>query len=325
MRRLILLAIVALALAPGTFVRTPMQGPDLSSILVAKALPFERELEGEITIEGIWHLTSPNEYFGGYSGLVALPDGDLLAVSDKGGWLRFSPPDAERQEQPQFGPFPRAALRDKHAVDAESIAFDPESGQVWVAYEGSNSVERSMPDFVDPAIAEPAEMKNWPGNRGPEAMARLPNGRFIILGETAPGWTGKGFPGLLFDGDPVDGGEAMQFRYLPPDGFRATDLTPLPDGRVLVLMRSVERYFPPRFGAKIALADPTQIEAGEDWSGKVLLTLTASLPRDNFEGLTAIPREEGGYTLWMLSDDNGALFQRTLLYRLYWRHSAEEG
>ncbi|WFL78592.1 esterase-like activity of phytase family protein [Altererythrobacter arenosus] len=316
-RRLVLLAIVALALAPGTFVRTATTEPDLRPILDIVPLDIpQRALGGGLAVENIWHLSSPNEYFGGYSGIAALGSTDLLAVSDKGGWLRFDP---ERPRQaPEFGPLPRANLRNKHLVDAESIEFDPASGQIWIGYEGSNSIERSAPGFGQLKIAEPAGMRRWPGNRGPEAMARLADGRFLVIGETAPGWVGDGFPGLLFNGDPVEGAEAIEFTFSPPPGFRATDLAALADGRVIVLLRAIENYLPPRFAIRFAIGEPTEIEEGSVWTTTPLAGLPNDMPSDNFEGLAAIENSDGSYTLWLISDDNGAVLQRTLLYRLRW-------
>ena len=313
-RRLILLAIVMLGLAPGTLVRDAPRGPDLRAILHVEPLEISGTLGEGIVIEGVWKLTSPNEYFGGFSGLAAIGDDELLAVSDMGGWMRFPMPGSAGE--PSFGPLPRANERNKSAVDAEGLTDDPATGQLWVAYEKLNTIERSDLAFQNRKLAEPASMADWPSNRGAEAMARLVDGRFLVIGETAPGWTGNGFPALLFDRDPVEDREPISFEFTAPSGFRATAVAPLPDGRALILLRSVEAYFPPRFGAKLALADPAVIEEGEEWSGEIIATFGEDLPRDNFEGLAVVPRDDGSVTLWLISDDNGMMLQRTLLYRL---------
>ena len=317
MRRLILIAIVVLALAPGTLLRDAPRNPNIDPVLTMTALDAEGELVPGLSIEGVWELDSPNELFGGYSGLVALEDGQLLAVSDLGGWLRFAPPGSE-STAPVFGSFARARLRNKHVVDAEAATYDPRTGEVWVAYEGSNSIERSDTVFASTESTRPAAMADWPSNRGAEAMTKLGDGRFLVFGEGSPEWTGAGYPALLFDGDPVDNARAESFSLMLPEGFRATDLAALPDGRVLLLLRSVENYLPPRFGMKLAIGDPGEIAPGGQWRPKIIGTLPDSVPSDNFEGLAVRGNGDGSLTLWMISDDNHAALQRTLLYRLRW-------
>ena len=314
--RLVMIALVALALAPGTFVRTPMGEPDLRPILRMAPLAHDPRSFDGFEIEGVWHLTSPNDLFGGFSGLAATGADELLAVSDKGSWMRFGVPGSGTGAV--FGELDRARLGDKRQVDAEAATLDATSRRVWIAYEGTNTIERSGYDLKGAQRAKPAGMKDWPINGGAETLTRLAGGRFLAIGEGRASLGEEGYPALLFDGDPVAGAEATSFRFAAPDGFRATDAHALPDGRVLILMRSIEGYLPPRFGAKLAIADPAEIRAGEIWRAEVLATFPASLPSDNFEGLAVQQREGGGLTLWIMSDDNGASFQRTLLYKLRW-------
>lgn len=315
--RLALLAMVALALAPGTWLRGPGMGEDLRPILRLDPVPFARSRSGAVKIEGVWHLTSPNSHFGSYSGLVAMPDGTLLSISDKGRWLRFTPP-GRTGPPPRFGVIGGEVDFDKRAVDAEALTISPDGQSLWVAYEGANTIDRLGPDMLSAERAAPAQMARWPGNRGPEAMARLADGRFIVLGEGSPEWLGEGYPGLLFASAPVDGSEALAFGFVPPKPYRATDMATLPDGRVLILLRAIEGVIPPRFSAKLVVADPAAIRAGAAWRGTEIATFDLTLPTDNFEGLAVEPGKGGALTLWLISDDNGAALQRTLLYRLRW-------
>lgn len=316
--RLVLLGMVALALAPGTWLRGPGLVEDLRPILRIEAIPVtKRTITPSLSIEGVWHLTSPNSHFGSYSGLVALPDGTLLAISDKGRWLRFTPPGGEGPA-PRFGVIGGEVVSDKRQVDAEAATFNPATGTIWVAYEGANSVDRYDLSLANPTRVRPDAMARWPGNRGPEAMTRLADGRFIVIGEGSPEWLGEGYPALLFSGDPVDGSKATVFGFVPPAPYRATDIATLPDRRVLILLRAIRGYLPPRFSARLLVADPRDIRAGKPWQGETLATIDHNLPTDNFEGLAVEPEEGGALTLWLISDDNGAALQRTLLYRLRW-------
>ncbi|WP_324261926.1 esterase-like activity of phytase family protein [Altererythrobacter sp. H2] len=315
--RLALLAVIAAGLAPGTWLRGPGLVEDLRPILRMEPLAGASRQAGEIMIEGVWHLTSPNSHFHGYSGLVALPDGTLLAVSDRGRWLRFTPPGRNGPD-PQFGVIGGEAISDKRQVDAEAATIDLPTGRLWIAYEGANSVDRHDLSLRDPERILPEGMQSWLGNRGPEAMARLADGRFIILGEGSPEWAGEGYPALLFEGDPVDGAESVSFAFVPPKPYRATDMAALPDGRVLILLRAIEGVIPPRFSARLLIADPAAIRAGGQWRGVEVARFGLDLPTDNFEGLAVEPRADGALTLWLISDDNGAALQRTLLYRLRW-------
>ena len=161
-------------------------------------------------------------------------------------------------------------------------------------------------------------MRGWPGNAGPEAMARLADGRFIVLSEDPPRWFGRARAGLLFSDDPVEGAEAVEFEFRAPEGYAPSDLALLPDGRVLILARRVEWGLPPGFSNKLLVADPAEVRAGKPWPWRELADLSA-LPSDNYEGLAIEAAMGGAVTLWLISDDNHATFQRTLLAKLAWR------
>ena len=315
--RLAVLALVVLGLAPGTWLHEPGPVRDMRPILEMRSLAMAPGRIGEVRIEGLWHMTSSNSHFGSYSALAAMSDGTLLAVSDRGRWLRFTPP-GRTGPSPRFGVVGGAVVSDKRRVDAEAMTMDPASGRIWIAYEGANSIDRLGPDLGKSRHARPAAMRAWPNNRGPEAMTRLADGRFIVLGEGSPEWLGQGYPGLLFEGDPVESARAGSFVFVPPDGYRATDAASLPDGRVLLLLRAIEGFIPPRFSARLVVADPAEIRPGARWQGHEVARLDLDLPTDNFEGLAVEPRKDGTLTLWLISDDNGAALQRTLLYRLRW-------
>lgn len=322
MRRLLLLVVVACGLAPGTWLRSPPPPIDTRQELTLVGLPDVEVDLGPFELLGAWWLQSPNSHFGSYSGLVALDDGTLQAASDRGRILRFAPP-GEPLARPLFGFFGRPE-GNKLLVDIEALTRDPQSGRIWAAYEGSNRIARYDAGLAPAGEVSPAAMASWPANSGPEAMVRLNDGRFIVLGEGDPAWFGEGTPGLAFAGDPVEGAAAQPFRFVAPDGYSAVDMAQMPDGTVLILLRRVEWGLPPRFVGKLVFADPAGIGEGRAWAWREAASLADPLPMDNYEGLAVDPIEGGGAIVWLISDDNQMRYQRTLLLKLVWRPGADK-
>jgi len=319
MRRLILLLVVVIGLAP-VWIRSPMP-PELSDrrpILRVVALRLPPVDLGPVRAVGAWQLESSNRYFGSYSAMVPLDDGTLLAASDAGKRLRFTPPGRTGPD-PRFDFFADVDFGDKSAYDIESLTRDPATGRFWAGYEHNNQIERYDAQLRSTGLVRPAAMRRWRSNSGPESMVRLADGRFVVLDETGLGWFDDEGPGLLFPGDPVDGAAPLQFRFRPPASYNPCDMAALPDGRVLILLRKVVWGLPPTFASKLMIADPAMIRAGEEWRAEPLADLRAPLPMDNYEGLAVEPMADGRLTLWLISDDNNALLQRTLLLELEWR------
>lgn len=321
MKRLLLLAIVAIALAPGTWFRSAPKPVSYEPELFVAKLDVEPRRVGSFRLAGVWELDSENGHFGSYSALVALDDGLLLAGSDRGRLLRFAEPDLPARA-PYFAQASGDTQSDKELVDLESLTRDPATGRMWAGYESANAIERVDAAFRNPKRVLPEAMRNWAENAGPETLVRLADGRFIAM-EEGRMFRGGPYEALLFPSDPAEGVEPLQFTFKAPDGYRPVDAAQLPDGRVLVLTRKVEWGVPPGFSARIVLADPAEIAEGEEWSGEVVATLAEPIPSDNWEGMAIVPgAEDAPPTIWLISDDNNALIQRTLLMKLLWEPEA---
>lgn len=313
------LALLSLS-ASGKVLRTPI---GRMPVMAAQPVPLApgdpaRTRIGRLRYLGGVRLTSPDRGFSGFSALQVIGD-QIVLLSDRGNIVRFrmgadwQPFDIRFGEVPN-GPGIAAFKGDR---DSESLTRDPVTGKFWVGFESHNAIWRYDAGFRHgERVAHPPEMRNWPANGGPESMARLPDGRFVVIGETArPPGKGHGAERdvLLFPGDPVrDSPRPIRLRYVPPPGYDPSDAVALPDGRLLVLVRRFG--FPALFTVKIDLVDLRGAAAGDVLRGTEIADFSPPFQHDNFEGL-AVAREGNALVLWMVSDDNEQWWQQTLLLK----------
>jgi len=320
-RRFLALILLLALLGPGTWLREKLPPEDNRDLLHFERLadpPPTRLADrlGPFRLQGVWRMDNPLSAFGSFSALDSLGDGTLLAISDRGVAYRFSPPGAP-PTKPWMDYVRRDQIDDKRNVDAEAVTVDPMTGTFWVAWEDGNAISRHAGGMTQLAIVRPRSMADWGDNSGPEAMVRLNDGSFIVLREGFESWTDRhSHRGLRFATDPTESQRHIGFTFDGPDGFSPTEMTQLPDGRVLVLLRRLVWPFPARFALRIVLVDPTDIRPGRRWQSRLLARLGSDLPVDNFEGMAVEPRPDGKYTVWLISDDNDAALQRTMLWKL---------
>ncbi|MDG2005236.1 MAG: esterase-like activity of phytase family protein [Novosphingobium sp.] len=271
---------------------------------------------GPFELEAIWQIASFLSTFGGFSALLPPESGEINAISDKGWQLRFTPsgsPDGE----PLFRKIYPAKPSPPFVNDIEAATSDPISGNVWLINEGRPAFARFGPGMQLEASVMPEAMKSWNGNFAAEAVTRLSDGRFVVLREAFTGWFENiEHDALIFDSDPVEWAKGKPFKVRGPVGFSPTEMVQLPDGRLLVLMRRMVWPHPARFAGRIAIGDPQQIEEGQIWQLEEAAWLTSTLPIDNFEGMAIELRPDGRLNVWLISDDNGSVVQRTLLWKL---------
>jgi len=329
LRRLAAIVLLIAALTPLLWLRETEREPrgkepQLRFWRLDSAMLQALEL-GPFRLDKAWTIEDRSNRFGSYSGLVALGGGRLLAVSDTGLSLDFATPDASARGASIGGSvlYPKA---DKYHQDAEGATRDPATGRIWLSFEFSNIVARF--DLRHGKLvksrkaAHPPAMSTWGNNAGPESLARLPDGRFLTIRESFLGlFDRRRHAAVLFATDPVaDPDAATPFTFVGPSGYSPTDATALPDGRVLVLMRRVVWPMPPRFGGAIAIGDPRTIRKNREWPVRVLATWQGGLPVDNFEGLAIEPvnakAKDAPLTVWVISDDNRAALQRSVLWKL---------
>lgn len=319
--RLAALALVALALAPGTWLRVDVGKRSDPAFVTVTPLSDRAGVAGALTLSGVWQLDAAHGWFGGFSALVATGPAALVAGSDRGFLLDLDLSGSAPRAVP--GSFRFTGITTsagEEIVDLESLARDPASGTLWAAFEGDNPVMRLSPDGTI-ARRIPPQMAQWSYNSGAETMERLSDGRFLMIAEGALRGSGTGHEALLFPGDPVANGKAVSFVYAAPPDYDPVDAAQLPDGRVLILLRRVEYALPARFDTAIAIADPRQIRPGKVWEGRVIQRLSGGVFADNFEGIAFVPdpADPPRGAVWLIADDNFSLFQRSLLVRFDWK------
>lgn len=274
--------------------------------------PAQRNV-GALEFIAAWELRSRNEDFGGISALTVLKDGRFVGIGDAGTVIGFGLNNGSQTTHPFIMPLPNSqgegmSYKDR---DSEGIAYDPDSGQYWVSFENKHAIRRYSRSFArQTGILRPREMQDWPDNKGAESIIRLKDGRFLVIAESVDDRT---HPALLLSGDPVaPGSRITSFRFRPPSGYRVTDGVQLPDGRIAILSRSIR--FPQGFSAKLSILNLQSISRDSVVSAKVIASLAAPLLVDNMEGI-AVTREAKDTFLWLISDNNFSIFQRTILMK----------
>jgi hypothetical protein len=320
MFRWLLLVIVVVGLAPGTFLRSATATRSDVAVVAITPITARGGVSGDLTLTGAWELSSSHGWFGGFSALAAGDDAALIAGTDRGWLLDLDLAGDAPGAVPGSYRFAGKRTRGrKEIVDLEALARDPASGTLWAAFEGDNVIARYAPGGATTWRAPPA-MKRWSGNSGPETMLRLTDGRFVVLAEGPEKGSQTVHEGLLFPRDPVDGAAPVSFRFIAPADYDPVDATQVPDGRVLILLRRVEYALPARFDTAIAIADPRTITAGAAWRAPVIQRINGGVFADNFEGIAYLPsaRDPARGSIWVISDDNFSVFQRSLLVRFDW-------
>ena len=260
-----------------------------------------------VRLAGAWRLDSREPVFGGVSGLLV--EGEAVtAITDRGWWIEGRREGEGLDPQLVMRPMRGADGRGlrKAAGDAESLARS--GGRVFVGFERDHRIApREGDDGFGPAIRAPG-MERMPSNAGLEALATLPDGRLIAIGEEGDG---NGFPLFVLDA----AGRVAESRLPRLSHHNVTGADMGPDGMLYVLQRHfsmltgisirVLRY---RLGAD-GLPDPSTAETLAAWE------TTSGI--DNMEGIAAFrDGPEGPVTLWLVSDDNFNAIQRTILVTL---------
>lgn len=299
--------------------------PGLESVTTVGALRYRGGLE----------VSSSDRRFGGFSGLAVDAAGrGLVAVSDKGYWLtaRLRHDRAGNLAGIEGGRMARLRdragrrLKGKRSSDAEALARV--GGQIAVAFERNSRVAfypagvgRGRKWGSRAATSEndaPGALLDdgWlPSNQGIEALTVLADGRLLALVE-GPNDAFASWPSWILDGagqakNKGTGARWRRLNYARTGLFRPTGAATLPGGDVLVL----ERRFSLLGGvaSRFVRLAKKSVVPGATLVGRELAVLRAPLIVENFEGVDVRRGAKGETLVYIISDDNYNIVQRTLL------------
>jgi len=184
------------------------------------------------------------------------------------------------------------ALTPKGRADAEGLAR-LDDGRLLVSFEGEDRIWAYGPDGDGPPTPLRAPQAAFPENEGMEGLSAAPGG-WLVLGEGGGAWV-------------CDDAACRALPAAPAafdDGFRFTAADRDPAGGWFVL----ERFYAPPLDLRVRV----RRMALDGALGPVLISLRPPASVDNFEGL-AVQATPDGVRLYLLSDDNANLLERTLL------------
>lgn len=288
----------------------------------------QSEQYGPLLFLGGLELSSSNGRFGGYSGLLTLNNGtDIIAVSDRGHWLRGQLSQSSRGKPIKLLNAETATLLDSEGrklkktsrADTEglSIGGSASAPRIFVSHEGKGGImtyplnlktgeERAKHLLI------PKEIRGLARNKSLESVAVGPpnsplSGSIITIAERGksldhhrPAW---------IIGDPKEG----KFWIKKQGNYDVTDAAFLPNGDLLIL----ERLFnlSEGLGMRIRQLDGSNLRPNHLHTGKTLLTADFSYQIDNMEALSVHKNAFGETVLSLMSDDNRSFLQRTVLLR----------
>ena len=272
-----------------------------------------RQAVGDFRYLGGLALTSTDtSRLHGLSDLVVSPEGTIIAPTDDGDILRakllFGPDGrlsglGEATLKPLLGASGEP-LQGKGEGDAEGLSLLA-NGDLLVGFERDHRIWRYPAATGARPVAVPMPTLAMQSNDGMEGLAAAPSlysdGYWIGV-EPGSIW----FCRLQLSCRPVEG------LPVPPVGYRLSALTTGPAGELVILHHS----FIPSIGSRIILTVVSKPMGEKTVIGR--LAMGPSTTVDNFEGVAVVPRADGSWRLYLLSDDNFNDRQRTILLAFDW-------
>lgn len=275
------------------------------------ANPARQEIDGFRYAGGIALTSDDTSRLHGLSDLIVHGDGSLVSPSDDGDIFRgklvldaggrlvgLSDAALKPLLNPQGEP-----LQGKGEGDAEGMAQLP-NGPLLISFERDHRIWRYTGDKADPKPATMPDVKLEP-NDGMEGLA--------AVGPTDPTayWVGTEPGGIFLCRLEISCAEVTGLPK-PPIGYRLSGLAPGPNGELVILHHS----YIPAIGSRIILTIVRDPNGAKAVVGRLAMGPSSTV--DNFEGVSVVPRPNGDWRLYLLSDDNFNPKQRTLLLAFDW-------
>ena len=325
-KALLAVAFLAIVAAPSPFDPHSAKLIDGEPIAIdATAIPVPEDYKGLGPLQPVsaLRLTSKDVRFGGWSALEVNSNGEFRLLSDRafvlsGRFERNVRGAIEGIEDARIG-----VLRDKDGGPALRKRGDSEgldrlrNGQHVVSFELEPRLQFYDFDLLGEAALPTdapalAQVEKLASNAELEALTVLPDGAILTGSE-------RGFGGdddavlwrVPADAKPGNAPIEPLTTLKLPENFSLTELAAAPDGSVFSLFRS----YLPILGARAQIWRYTLIE--EDGKtraeGEKLAALQTPFPVDNYEGMTLVPSPDGSLRLFVISDDNYRVEQKTIL------------
>ena len=311
MRRLLFAALIFLALGPVPGAEVRFAATDRTQSAAARPLAVAPGQDGAMRFERGWHLVSPHSRFGGFSAIARTRPDQFLLIGDNGHAARLTLGAHGAVSSVRIGALPTVDGQParKSMADTEAMFVDPANGKTWLALEGVNQIWRLDSGLSKIESRRKLPGSHWPSNRGPEAMARLADGRTVVFSEDADD-DSRGREALIYTGDPAaPGPDPTRFFYDSRGKGLVSDAAALPDGRILLVHRRLG--FDPVFTTIVAIVDPADIRKDAVVRSRTIGRVPVPLA-ENYEG-AAVSVEQGRTWLWLVADNNFNVWQRSLL------------
>ena len=298
--------------------------PEQWRALQITATPIDLGVEqiGRLRFRGGLVLTSDGDEFGGLSGLEVLDGNRVLIMNDDAEWFEAQLVLDAAGSLVGFTDLRHALMLNERGEWFPSKATGDSEGLTQLldgrfagSFEGTQSIrifDMNRDGPFGPSDFGPllAGTEDLPLNAGLEAIVTLSDGSLLVGAEggerpTTPLWRVS-----LNATTPTEPLIGFPLR----DGFSLTGLDRAPDGGIV----AVERFYAPVIGARarIAYFPESALDAPGDVlpNVEILGEIAPPMPVDNFEGIATARNADGTTRIYIVSDDNYNVRQRTLIY-----------
>ena len=284
---------------------------------ISQFLPDSNQTQfGKLTFLGGLELSSTHKHFGGISAARFDKAGRLIMITDKARVImanlrrhdekpiRLTKASITRLKNPNGRTITGAGQKDSESLEIIGSSY-------LIGFERNDRVLRFNRKGTiltgDRTFDVDLNNEDFPNNRGAEALAySQQTNKLYVITEMAMDDHGNNKGYMIKDGNVV-----QKFAIKNSDGFSPTDAAFLDDGSMLLL----ERYYSPFTGVFMQMRrlSADTLNGDNPFDGELLIEANRHYEIDNMEALAVSRMADGATRLTIISDDNFANDQRTLL------------